>query len=202
MTHTNTEALSDLLPCPFCGSDGKMIRPMGERLYNKDEFGKTVPPYYGEDWFRVVCGADDCFCSARAFAIESDAITAWNRRSASNTGGVEVKAYLHEPTGNVFSAKDHAILLRKWQRQFAADMTAAEIAADFTPLYTHRSSSVSAEVTVTDEMVERALRAYFPDHEYDLHTGMGDEIMAKVAHDMRAALTAALSSINGGRENG
>lgn len=78
---TNTEISRELLPCPFCGSDGNMIRPMGERLYNKDETGKTIPPYYGEDWFRVVCGNKDCWCVVRSFATHPEAVSAWNRRA-------------------------------------------------------------------------------------------------------------------------
>jgi len=68
-----------LLPCPFCGSSGKMIRPLGERLYNRDKNGRSCPPYYGEKWFRVVCEGKNCHCFTNAYPTEEQATTAWNR---------------------------------------------------------------------------------------------------------------------------
>ena len=127
MTITNTEAVSDaeLLHKQLLQLAVSMAR----------EFYPEVPEFRPlEDALGLLSQIDNM-------------TTGLSRRAANSAGGVEVKAYLHKPTGNVFSAKDHAILLPKWQRQFAADMTAAEIAADFAPLYTHPSSPVSAEVT-------------------------------------------------------
>jgi hypothetical protein len=72
-------------------------------------------------------------------------------------------AYLHKPTGNVFSAKDHAILVPKWQRQFAADMTAEEIAADFTPLFASHPPTPAGVREITDGEVETMARIVFPD---------------------------------------
>lgn len=71
----------ELKPCPFCGSGGKMIRPMGERVFNRDAAGRAIAPFYGPDWFRVTCSNTDCHCFARAYADAAEAITAWNTRA-------------------------------------------------------------------------------------------------------------------------
>jgi hypothetical protein len=106
----------------------------------------------------------------------------------------EAVAYLHKPTGNVFSAKDHAILLPKWQRQFAADMTADEIAADFTPLFASPQPPTTAGVReITDEMVERATIEYLSHKGERPHrvTRGGWELWEGSTDAMRAALAAA-----------
>lgn len=172
MTHTNTEGLSDEL----------LAKMIARQTLERDQYMSGTFLFVRHDE-RV-----------KAFT------ELLSRRAANSAGGVEMKAYLHEPTGNVLSAKDHAILLPKWQRQFAADMTAAEIAADFTPLYTHPSSPVSAEVTDAD--VERAAKAIAENH------WSVDSDFVKAVHVARTwqyhadDARAALAAINGGRDNG
>jgi hypothetical protein len=65
------------------------------------------------------------------------------------------------------------------------------------PLYTHPSSSVSAEVTVTDEMVERGARAMDPEafgRDFPVMAAKHYEVRRSIAlKKVRAALLAALN---------
>jgi quinol monooxygenase YgiN len=90
----------------------------------------------------------------------STALAAFDALSLGHPIQGEAVGYLHKPTGNVFSAKDHAILLPKWQRQFAADMTADEIAADFTPLFASPQPPTPAGVREITEEVEEFRREF------------------------------------------
>jgi Lar family restriction alleviation protein len=65
--------MTDLLPCPFCGSDAAVVE--------------------SNDRFYVACNGDDCFTCvgeahdiwgepAHIFTSEEAAVEAWNRRAA------------------------------------------------------------------------------------------------------------------------
>ncbi len=69
-----------LLPCPFCGGNGRMVHPMGESLFGG-------PPYYGPDGSRITCTSPASVCCAMTASFhgpdqDSEAIGAWNTRKS------------------------------------------------------------------------------------------------------------------------
>jgi len=72
---TDLKALSEaeLLPCPFCGGEAKIIDCLGDRIENG-------PPYY-ERLKRAVCDAAGCSCASMPACDESVAIGNWNART-------------------------------------------------------------------------------------------------------------------------
>lgn len=75
---TINEKAVELLPCPFCGSAGTMIHPMGD----------WQPGGYGPNGSRIVCSNAECCGLGKACYgpdQDAEAIAAWNTRAALST---------------------------------------------------------------------------------------------------------------------
>lgn len=78
MSSNEQQALGtgELLPCPFCGGNGKMLHPMG--TWVSQEVG------YGPDGSRITCAANGCTVYSPSFHgpdQDAQAITWWNTRA-------------------------------------------------------------------------------------------------------------------------
>lgn len=71
----------EIEPCPFCGSAGKMIHPMGH-WQGTEGFTR---PAYGPDGSRITCSNDQCSCCGWPFYgpdQDAQAIEWWNTRAS------------------------------------------------------------------------------------------------------------------------
>lgn len=82
---TQTTRDEAVLPCPFCGSPGKIIACMGA----------WAPGGYEPDGRRVACSSIECITAGKPFygeGMEANAISWWNRRASAPSpasGGVD-----------------------------------------------------------------------------------------------------------------
>jgi len=206
MTTTPTE----LKPCPFCAGPAKMIRPMGNRVFNWDTRGKQVPPYYGPGWFRLVCANENCHVVTRACPTEAEAIAAWNTRAPA-VGGVRVKplemaGMLSRNAGNTEGAPEWIRVAQDGEGMHGGFWTCAAATED-SPQYI-RADLVRKALepqAVDDAMVERAthLLEWLPSAYHHCKHGTQDWCESYLknavdvirAQDARiAALTAALQA--------
>jgi Lar family restriction alleviation protein len=59
--------MAELLPCPFCGADGKINKHQGHTGTQADLYKFNI---------HCVC----CHCEMNFFATEADVVEAWNKR--------------------------------------------------------------------------------------------------------------------------
>lgn len=169
MTITNTEAVSDAIP---------------QALINEAIDCENWPMWLHDIVDRVT-GVDFEHDMSTEQAIGLALLL--SRRAANSAGGAEVKA---EPAAWV-------VLLNygngRWSDEMLTDRLPSDDETQYRivrPLYTHPSSPVSAEVTVDDAMVERALEAKQSAF-YGVPSGPFPGPRDRI--EMRAALLAALN---------
>lgn len=81
MSMVDTNELRELLPCPFCGSEGKR--------YDYEDHGGRFTVY------NVLCGNDECPASelvVSSVECQDVADAMWNRRAPINTAEIYSKA--------------------------------------------------------------------------------------------------------------
>lgn len=152
-----------------------------------------------------LAGAFSGTVKAKLAIIETELLDALSRRAANSAGGVETEpvAFKHtllHPEGHISDSEvnespEHPF--GRPGRDFDESFTVKS-----SPLYTHPSSPVSAEVTVTDEMVETALLAPLPGGAEVWHHIDGGGRKHNTPTAMRVMRAALLAALNGGRENG
>ena len=159
MTTTNTEAVGELLPCPFCGgpaTSGMTLDNMGYAM----------------------CASDACWGMAGYLETEAEAIAAWNRRAANSAGGVEVAdvsidhhayrvAHIDPPSPAVeaepygFVHGDQRQAFNRFGMGNIVQASDADVGMT-KPLYTHPSSPVTVDEKVLQSAVCDALLNAFP----------------------------------------
>ena len=103
----NAPVESKLLSCPFCGGEAAPMRSMGDRLY-----GRTEPPYYGEQKHRVKCTETKCCAITWPFDTLSEATTAWNTRPqvAELVEALEDEKRFHDHLFDWFNDRDPDVM--------------------------------------------------------------------------------------------
>jgi Lar family restriction alleviation protein len=123
-----TPEVTELLPCPFCGTEPRQRRQMDESLYSH----ATV------EYLQIVC--DGCNCESVASERHDEVIAAWNQRSARSA----------EPVKPPEAADDYRAMLAAAPR---AALSEAKPPADETWLLSDEALEIGRKA-IEDTLIE------------------------------------------------